>query len=153
MDDFTRQIVADAIAQDDFVRRDFECWQFKRQRQQREQQELEQRQAAYAAEQRAVRAWLSDEVRTTDFYKERNEAGNTGNENDDAWNEWARQIAETEATKASNQLIDDLDRFHDRMQAQIAELKAKIADLEVRLAGLGDLRREANGSNASERWN
>jgi hypothetical protein len=134
MDDFTRRIVADAIAQDDFVRRDFECWWSKRQRQQREQLEQERRQAAHAAEQRAVRAWLmqtvGDEVRTTDFYTERNEGRNTGNENDDAWNEWARSIARVEAIKLDNDLIDDLDRHHDAIEKRLLALEQRLAVLE-----------------------
>jgi hypothetical protein len=76
--DETPRILAEVFAQGDLVKRDFDCWQAKRQRQQEQQQEREQRQAAHAAEQRTVREWLSagDEVRTTDFYAERNATGN-----------------------------------------------------------------------------
>jgi hypothetical protein len=153
MDDFTRRIVAEAIAQDDFVRRDFDCWQSQRQQQQREQQELKRRQAAHAAEQRAVRAWLTqtagDEVKTTDFYT------------------WARAIARVEAIKLDNDLVDDLEKFNDALQqrfnrrkeyfekqdaslqVQIDELKSDIASLRAEVADLREIIGDENNNTRS----
>jgi hypothetical protein len=49
---------------------------------------------------------------------------------DDQWNSWAQAIAHAEATKASNQLVDDLDAFNAVLQKRIADLEARIAVLE-----------------------
>jgi hypothetical protein len=46
------------------------------------------------------------------------------------WNDWARRIAQEEATKASNQLVDDLDAHHEALHKRIADLEARIASLE-----------------------
>jgi hypothetical protein len=112
MDDIVRR----AIMEYDTDKREFECWQYQRQRQQQEQQEREQRQEQHRREQRNVRTWLMQsaggEVRTTDFYTERNDAGNTGTGNDEAWNRWARSIAREEAIKegtiVNDQIVGDL---------------------------------------------
>jgi hypothetical protein len=161
MDD-TRRMLAEVFAQDDLVKRDFDCWEAKRQRQQQLQQERAQRQAAHVDEQRRVRAWLTqksaDGVNRTDFYAERDEGGNSGTGNDEAWTKWAQAIARAEADKivtdVNNQIVDDLDRFHaalqerfDRrkahfeqrdadLQSRIDELETRLADLEARVADL-----------------
>jgi hypothetical protein len=125
MDDITRRIVADAIAQDEFIRRDFDCWEAKR----RQQQELERRQAAHDAEQFLVRQWLARtaQVATTDEASSR------------AWTEWARDIARIEAIKLDNDLVDDLEKFSDalgaRIKAHFENLQARIDELEARIEG------------------
>jgi hypothetical protein len=98
-----------------------------------------------------------DEVRTTDFYTERNEAGYRGNENDDAWNEWARSIAREQAIKLDNDLVDDLEKFNDalqerfdrrkeyfekqdaNLQVQIDELRSDIANMRAEIADLREI--------------
>jgi hypothetical protein len=46
------------------------------------------------------------------------------------WNEWATLIARVEATKISNELVEELDEYHDAIQKRIAALEARVAALE-----------------------
>ena len=158
MDD-TRRMLAEVFAQDDLVRRDFACWEAKRQRQQQQQREREQRQAAHATEQRTVRAWLTrtadDDMRTTDFLDERNQAGNNGqqsqpqaatmNDADSAnWNSWfieafdlrMGRCLEIIGEETRNQTRQMLGKQAEAHGARIDQLEERLDLLEVRVADL-----------------
>jgi hypothetical protein len=178
MDD-TRRMLAEVFAQDDLVRRDFACWEAKRQQQQREQQEREQRQAVHATEQRTVREWLTrtagDDMRTTDFLDERNAAGKNGspqpqqfmNDREQAhWDAWCKAIARAEAdkivTEVNNQIVDDLDKFNDALRERFdrrkahfeqrdADLQSWIDELESRLADLEARVADLEGSGEQQK--
>jgi hypothetical protein len=161
MDDFVRRAIMEA----DAGQRDFDCWEANQRQKQYQQQERARQQAAHAAEQRNVRAWLTQsrgEVQTTDFLDARHDEG-TGN--DAAWNEWAKSIAHeealAEATTVNNQIVDDLEKFNDELQKrfdrrkkyfekQDAGLQAQIDALEQRVAmleaELEELRSEIGGN-------
>jgi len=151
-DEITRRMIADAIAHDDLVRRDFECWQAKRERQQQQQREREQRQAAHEAEQRAVREWLmrtadeetsegaepADELDVDELTNEWPEP--TGNKYDDDWNRWARghvNFARREMLAWVNALARIIGEEtgtirreqEDNWRAEINKLKDEIAEL------------------------
>jgi hypothetical protein len=146
MDDIVRR----AIMEYDTDKREFECCQYQRQRQQQEQQEREQRQEQHRREQRNVRIWLMQsaggEVRTTDFYAERNDAGNTGTGNDSAWNAWARDIASREcealAQVIGNEVSKLMSKQGDDISARLDDLEQCLLDLEARVADL-----EGSGTN------
>jgi hypothetical protein len=174
-------IITRAIAEDEIGKRDFDRWQYQRQRQQQEQQEREQKQEQHRREQRNVRAWLAqsagDEVRTTDFFDERNEAGNNAaqqphpqqfmNDQQQAhWDAWCKAMARAEAVKAAVEMndliVDDLDKVHDELNARFDRRKAhfeqrdndlvgRIAELETRLVELEARVADLEGSGEQQK--
>jgi len=147
MDD-TRRMLAEVFAQDDLVKRDFGCWEAKRQQQQREQQECAQRQAAHVRYRycRLHSRLYSFHPRSLWWAKPHR------------CHAWATQIAREQAYKAAtevnNQIVDDLDEFNaalnerfDRrrahfeqrdndLAARIDELERRLVELEQRVADL-----------------
>jgi hypothetical protein len=121
MDENTRRMLAEVFAADDQARRDFDYWQSKRKKYPKNLgpgiviQRLVDRPVPVAPEL-----------------------------DHDAWNAWAKTIAQEEAAKLANELVDDLEKYDDALQGrferrkefflkQDADLAARIDALENRL--------------------
>jgi beta-galactosidase GanA len=148
-------IIERAIMEDEIARCDFDCWQVQRER----QQDRDQRQAGHEAEQLIVRQWLASE---------QSQETTMDAETSRAWNEWCRDIARIEAIKLDNDLVDDLEKFSDALQArfdrrnayfekQDADLRTEIETLKTSVVELAneirDLRAAGEGNGTDARGN